>query len=154
MLKLLAGAKMELTFWKQSIGKINGQPIWHSPSAVWIVYSDASNTGYGGYMVERFNSWYACPGSEAMDSFTTDEGGENNWWCPPPCLVARTIGHAEVCKAWGTLIVPAWQSAHYWPLLCPDGVSFSPFVVDMVSLPLYTEMVMIIFWILNMWVLI
>ena len=55
--------------------------------------------------------------------------------------MARTIGHAEVFKARGTLIVPAWQSAHYWPLLSPYGVSFAPFVVDMVSLPLYTEMV-------------
>ncbi|KAL5497424.1 hypothetical protein EMCRGX_G013893 [Ephydatia muelleri] len=85
--------------------------------------------------LERFNSRYACPGSEAVDSFTSDWGGENNWWCPPPCLVARVIGHAEVCKAQGTLIIPAWQSAHYY------GVSFAPFVVDMVSLPLYTELV-------------
>ena len=29
--------------------------------------------------LERFNSRYACPGSEAVDSFTTDWGGENNW---------------------------------------------------------------------------
>ena len=231
------------------IGKVNGQPIWHSPSAVRIVYSDVSNTGYGGYTVEhgmhvaqgnwleheakqsstwrelvavgrllqaiasklanmrvhwftdnqnvvrilqvgsakphlqseavsvfglclpnniqlepewipreenhiadyisrivdhddwsldpimfktlddlwgphtvdrfathynaqleRFNSRCACPGTEAVDSFTSDWGGENNWWYPPPCLVARVIGHAEVCKAQGTLIVPAWQS--------------------------------------------
>ena len=27
--------------------------IWHSPSAIRVVYSDASNTGYGGYMVEH-----------------------------------------------------------------------------------------------------
>ena len=53
MLKLSADAKMELTFWKQSIAKVNGQPIWHSPSAVRIAYSDASDTGYGGYTVEH-----------------------------------------------------------------------------------------------------
>ena len=53
MLKLSADAKMELPFWKQSIGKVNGQPTWHSPSAVRIVHSDASNTGHGGYMVEH-----------------------------------------------------------------------------------------------------
>ena len=47
--KLSADAKMEL-FWKQSIGKVNGQLIWHSPSAVRITYSDAStcNTGMEG----------------------------------------------------------------------------------------------------------
>ena len=55
--------------------------------------------------------------------------------------MARVIGHAEVCKAQGTLVLPAWQSAHYWPVLCLDGVSIASFVVDMVSLPLYTELV-------------
>ena len=230
-----------------SIGKVNGQPMWHSPSAVRIVYSDASNIGFGGYIVEHslhvaqgnwleheakqsstwrelvavgrvlqaidrklvnmrvrwftdnqnvvrilqvgsaklhlqsealtvfglclannirlepewipreenhiadyisrivdnndwsldpimfkmlddlwgphtvhrfathynaklehFNSRYACPGSEAVDSFTVNWGGENNWWCSPPCLVARVLEHAEVCKAQGTLVIPAW----------------------------------------------
>ena len=27
--------------------------IWHSPSALRLVYSDASATGYGGYIVEH-----------------------------------------------------------------------------------------------------
>ena len=31
----------------------NGQNIWHSPSAVRLVYSDASDTGYGGYTAEH-----------------------------------------------------------------------------------------------------
>ena len=31
--------------------------------------------------VERFNSRYACPGSEAVDAFTVDWSMENNWWC-------------------------------------------------------------------------
>lgn len=30
----------------------NGQNIWHSPSAIRVAYSDASDNGYGGYMVE------------------------------------------------------------------------------------------------------
>ena len=29
------------------------QPIWHNPSAVRVAFSDASNTGYGGYTVEH-----------------------------------------------------------------------------------------------------
>ena len=31
----------------------NCQPIWQSPSAVRVVYADASDTGYGGYVVEH-----------------------------------------------------------------------------------------------------
>ena len=31
----------------------NCQPIWHTPSAVRVVYADAIDTGYGGYVVEH-----------------------------------------------------------------------------------------------------
>ena len=46
-------AKSELCFWQNQISCINGQGIWHSPSAVRVVYSDASDTGYGGFTVEH-----------------------------------------------------------------------------------------------------
>ena len=53
--------------------------------------------------VDRFNSRYARPGSEAVD---VDWCNENNWWCPPLMLVPRVLRHAEHCKAHGTLVVP------------------------------------------------
>ena len=46
-------ARKELNFWLEQIDSISGQEIWHSPSAVRVVYSDASNTGYGGFTVEH-----------------------------------------------------------------------------------------------------
>ena len=33
--------------------RYNGKPIWHSPSAVRVVYSDTSHTGFGVYVVEH-----------------------------------------------------------------------------------------------------
>lgn len=253
-------AKDELLFWQKQIGNFNGQSIWPSPSAVRVVYSDASSTGYGGYYMEhgsyiangqwteqeaqqsstwhelravrqvlesfakqlrnqrvrwftdnqnvvrivlhgsrkpvlqikalaifatcvsecirlepewnprkenkkadyisllvdhddwklnplifmeldakwgphtvdqfadaqnhqlaRLNSRYWNPGSEAVDAFTCDWSGEINWWCPPPYLVPRLLGHAWETRAVGTLVVPQWCSALYWPLLFPDG---------------------------------
>ena len=90
----------------------------------WGLHTVDSFATHYNAQLECFNSRYACPGSEAVDSFTADWGGENNWWYPPPCLVARVIGYAEVCKAQGTLIVPAWQSAHYWPVLYMPRWSF------------------------------
>ena len=30
----------------------------------------------------RFNSRFAMPGSEAVDTFTVDWRGDNNWWSP------------------------------------------------------------------------
>ena len=46
-------AREELSFWMEQIDSINGQEIWHSPSALRVVYSDASDTGYGGFTVEH-----------------------------------------------------------------------------------------------------
>ena len=255
-LKLSPETKTELRFWKEKLDNFNGQNIWHSASAVRLVYSDASDTGYGGYTVEhgchiaqgqwlphesarsstwrelkavhrvleslanklsnqrirwfsdnqkvvrilsvgsrnpvlqnealaifnasvthqvriepewiprevnqqadfisriidhddwsihpaifqrldvmwgphtidqfasyfntqlpRFNSRFWNPGSEAVDAFTCDWQGENNWWCPPVYLVPRVLRHAQATKATGTLLVPNWPSATFWPML-------------------------------------
>ena len=46
-------AEVELTFWAESLVSYNAQPIWRSPGAVRVVFSDASDVGYGGYTVEH-----------------------------------------------------------------------------------------------------
>ena len=75
----------------------------------------------------RFHS-YLCPGTEAVDTFTVNWGYERCWLVPPPHLVSRAICHARACNAHGTLFVPIWKSAPFWPLLCPDGRHLAPFV--------------------------
>ena len=52
-LPLSPEARSELTFWEECLADYDSQPIWHSPSAMRVVYSDASDTGYGGYVVEH-----------------------------------------------------------------------------------------------------
>lgn len=51
-LPLPAAAQEELVFWKSCLAQFNGQPIWFSPGATQVVYSDASSSGYGGHAVE------------------------------------------------------------------------------------------------------
>ena len=46
-------AAEELQFWCKCFPDFNGQNIWRSPSAVRVIYSDASDTDFGGYMVEH-----------------------------------------------------------------------------------------------------
>ena len=75
----------------------------------------------------RFNSAVNCVGSEGIDAFNFNWGGENNWLVPPVHLAPKTIIHAKNCKAKGTLVVPKWHSAPFWPLL-HDGESFLPCV--------------------------
>ena len=45
-------AQDELKCWQHNIAQLNGWPIWFSPSATRVAYSDASSTGCGGYVVE------------------------------------------------------------------------------------------------------
>ena len=52
-LVLSEGAKEEVAFWCNGLQQYNGQSFWCSPSAVRVVYSDASETGFGGYTVEH-----------------------------------------------------------------------------------------------------
>ena len=42
----------ELVFWQSSLDHLNGRRIWFKSSAVRVAYSDASDTRYGGYIVE------------------------------------------------------------------------------------------------------
>ena len=53
LLTLSAEAREEINFCSSSLEEYNSQPIWHTPSAVRVVHTDASDTGYGGYVVEH-----------------------------------------------------------------------------------------------------
>ena len=55
--------------------------------------------------------------------------------CPPIHLVCRVLQHAKACNCSGTLIVPLWKSAPFWPMLCPDGQRFALFVKEFKELP-------------------
>ena len=43
----------ELFFWNSCIENFNGQKLWKSPSAVRVVFLDASGTGYARYTVQH-----------------------------------------------------------------------------------------------------
>jgi hypothetical protein len=91
----------------------------------------------------RFNSKFWCPGTEAVDCFTQDWGNKcNNFACPPPYLISAVLYHMERCKAKGTVVVPEWKSAPFWPLLCSykRSYSFSEFVKDVWYLPISHDM--------------
>ena len=45
-------AQEELMFWQKNIEAYNGQPIWFSLGTTRVAYSDASSSGYGGYVIE------------------------------------------------------------------------------------------------------
>ena len=87
------------------------------------------------HLLPRFDSRFWNPYCEAMDTFTRSWDFDNNWVCPPPHLGPRTLRHMRSCCAQGTLIVPLWRSAPFWPLLTTDGSHLAHFVEDWVDLP-------------------
>ena len=80
--------------------------------------------------LDRFCSRFLNPGCEAADAFTVSWAGVNNWLFPPPFLVPRVLRHMSVGKEDGTLLVPEWSSAPWWPLLVTRRGSWREFVVD------------------------
>jgi len=90
----------------------------------------------------RFNSRFFQPSSEAVDAFCQDWRFNNNWLCPPVCLIARVNKHLELCHARGTLIVPLWKSSFFWNSCSKDGVHWSSFVIaiDWVYLPKFHDL--------------
>ena len=80
--------------------------------------------------LDRFCSRFLNPGCEAADAFTVSWTGVNNWLFPPPFLVPRVLRHMSVGKEDGTLLVPEWRSAPWWPLLVTRRGRWREFVVD------------------------
>lgn len=98
-------------------------------------FADSSNR-----KTVNFNSKYFCPDTSGVNAFTYDWVKENNWICPPVSLIGDVLKHFRICKARGTLLVPVWQSAYYWPLLYPDGLHFAKIVKShLVVSPFYTS---------------
>ena len=72
-LQLSDKAKQELEFWLAQVKQLNGQNLWPKPSAVRVVYSDASDTGYGGYAVEH-------GGQIATGQWDLEESRQSSTW--------------------------------------------------------------------------
>jgi hypothetical protein len=81
----------------------------------------------------RFNSLFWNSTSEAIDAFTQDWSEENNWLVPPIYSVLRVFKHLITCKAAGTLIVPKWTSAAFWPYIFQKDLVFQAYVVDVLE---------------------
>ena len=90
--------------------------------------------------ISRFKSRFYQPGTEAVDAFTQNWDGENNWNLPPVSQISRVIAHDGACKAVGTPAIPMWKSSYFWLLLCEDGKHWNAFVRDWVTLPKFKNL--------------
>ena len=77
--------------------------------------------------------------STGIDAFTVDWHGANGLFVPPIFLITRILKYMKQCNAVGTLIVPCWRSASFWPMLCPGGDGFIDQVKGYIYLPTKKE---------------
>mmetsp|Transcript_10090 Transcript_10090/g.40913 ORF Transcript_10090/g.40913 Transcript_10090/m.40913 type:complete len:468 (+) Transcript_10090:716-2119(+) len=87
--------------------------------------------GHQSALLARFNSRWWCPGAEAVDTFSVSWAGANNWLHPPNALITRVVAKLHGDQARGTLVVPRWTAAPWWPLL-REGSSA---VIDRYTIP-------------------
>ena len=85
--------------------------------------------------VLRFNSRFYTPGCAGVDALAQNWNSENNWLCPPVHLIPATLRHLAKHKGIGTLIVPEWPSALFWPIIHDSPSSFASFVQEVIVLP-------------------
>ena len=78
--------------------------------------------------MERFFSLFLTLGTAGVNAFAFDWHAEICLLVPPVAIIGRVLYHLLACKARGTLVVPLWKSAFYWPLLCHN---FRPFIRDL-----------------------
>ena len=67
--------------------------------------------------LKKFNSKFWCPDIAAVDAFSQDWSKDNNHLGLPIHLIAKVINPLIITKSVGTLVVPWWPSAPFWPLL-------------------------------------
>ena len=81
--------------------------------------------------LKKFNSDFWCPGTLQVGAFAIRWGNDNNYLVPPMYLVTKAIKHLQSSKGQGTLVVPFWPSASFWPFLQSyPSKEFNSYVVD------------------------
>ena len=100
-LTITPDAHQELKFWRACLTDYNSQPIWHSPSAVRVVYSDASDTGFGGYVVEHG----ACV---AYGQWTEHEARKSSTWRELAAVLNVLLAVATKLMSGGLLTIGTW----------------------------------------------
>ena len=76
----------------------------------------------------RFGSRFWNPGCTVVDAFSISWQTELSWLCPPIHLIGRCIRKLQRDKADGSLLVPLWFSAPWWPMLIGHDKEFKSLV--------------------------
>ena len=108
------------------------ETLWGPHEVDWFASDD-------NYKLIVFYSRFWNVYSAGVDAFTVDWRGINGLFVPPVSLIPRVLVYMRQCGAVGTLILPYWPSASYWPMLCPSGDGFISEVIDFIDLSIFKD---------------
>ena len=93
-------------------------------------------------MIEEFVVQILTASLLSLVAAVQDLSGENNLVCPPVGLVGDAVQVLTACSGRGTLIIPEWPSAYFWPLLRDGPSRFKSFVRQVFVLPAIKDLVL------------
>ena len=102
-------------------------------NTVWGPYTCDIFASCNNFKVNKFYSLFWTPGTSGVDAFAFDWSQDVNWIVPPISLIGRAVRHLLNCGAKGTLVVPKWKSAAFWPSLIDKNGKFLWFVKDSIE---------------------
>jgi hypothetical protein len=93
------------------------QLVFNYLDQIWGPFSFDCFADNKNYKVAKFNSQFWTRGTEGVDAFAYDWSNDNNWLVPPIHYIPNVINHMLKYRCYGTLVVPKWKSALFWPCI-------------------------------------
>ena len=116
--------------------------VFRLVDAKWGPHTLDSLASYYNAHLPRFNSKFASSGYSSVDALVQDWSRENNWVWPPVGLVVDAVRVLTACSGRGTLIIPEWSSAYFWPPLRDGPSRFKSFVREIFVLPAIKDLIL------------
>lgn len=100
------------------------EDVFKDLDSLWGPHTVDCFATYYNRKITRYFSRFWNPETSGIDAFMQSWEVENCWLVPPVYLIPRTLAYIYSQGAKGTLIVPLWKSAVFWPLLTNIYCSF------------------------------
>ena len=92
-------------------------PFFRSLEDLWGPHTVDCFANFYTAKLPKFFSRFWNPGTSGVDFFAQNLEPENCLVDPPVSLVARAVHYLSLHKARATIVVPAWPSSSFWPLI-------------------------------------
>ena len=98
------------------------------------------------HKLSRYNSLFWTPDTEAVDAFSVNWFGSNNWLVPPVFLLPKVLNYLTACKPRGTLVAPYWPSSPFFDRMLFSKIIFMSYLFLIAQMRyMFKEEILILF---------